>query len=81
MNNAPVVVGKKSAASKAKDNQLLASLGGGIVTLEGSKMVKSVVATGQYKGKPMGSLLTKVNTDLHKLILYSDWSTQIYSNF
>lgn len=58
LNNAPVLVGKKSAASKAKDNQLLASLGGGIVTLEASKMVKSAVATGQYRGKPMGRMLS-----------------------
>ena len=51
-------MGKKSAASKAKDNRLLASLGGVVTTSGGSKMVNEVVNTGKYKGKPMGSLLS-----------------------
>jgi len=58
LNNQPQVVGKKSAASKAKDNRLLASLGGVVTTSGGSKMVNEVVNTGKYKGKPMGSLLS-----------------------
>ena len=52
------MLGKRSAASKAKDNQLLAGLGGMVSSTGGSKMVKEVVNTGKFKGKPMGSLLT-----------------------
>ena len=58
MNNAPVVLGKKSAASKARDNQLLAGLGGSSSSAS-SNIVKEVVTTGRYKGRPMGSLLSQ----------------------
>ena len=52
------IISKRSAASKAKDNQLLAGLGGVVSTSGGSKMVREVVSTGKFKGKPMGSLLS-----------------------
>ena len=58
LNNTPVVVGRKSAASKARDNQLLAGLGGPASTT-GSNMVKEVVTTGKFKGRPMGSQLSQ----------------------
>ena len=55
----PQILGKKSAKSKARDNQLLAGLGGPVATSGGSKMVREVVATGSFRGKPMGSLLSQ----------------------
>ena len=58
LNNAPVVVGRKSAASKARDNQLLAGLGGP-TSSPGSSLVKEVVSTGKFKGRPMGSQLSQ----------------------
>ena len=58
LNNAPVVIGKKSAASRARDNQLLAGLGGPS-TSSSSNIVKEVVNTGKYKGRPMGSMLSQ----------------------
>ena len=56
---APVVLGKKSLKSKAKDNQLIASLGGVAASSGGSKMVNEVVTTGKFRGKPMGAFLTQ----------------------
>ena len=58
LNNTPVVVGRKSAASKARDNQLLAGLGG-LTSSPGSNLVKEVVTTGKFKGRPMGSQLSQ----------------------
>jgi len=53
---APAVIGKRSAASKAKDNRLLAGLGGS--GSGGGNVVQKVVASGSYMGKPMGSTLS-----------------------
>jgi len=57
LNDVPAVIGKKSAASKAKDNMLLAGLGGGGGS-GGGRLVEKVVSSGSYRGKPMGSLLS-----------------------
>jgi len=58
LNDMPAVVGKKSAASKARDNQLLAGLGGSGGGGAGGRLVDRVVSSGSYRGKPMGSLLS-----------------------
>ena len=58
-NQAPVVLGKKSVKSKARDNQLIASLGGVASTSGGAKMVNEVVTTGKFRGRPMGAFLTQ----------------------
>ena len=67
LNDYKPVIGKKSAKSRAKDNQLLAGLGGGGGT--SAREVAQMVASGRDRqGRPRGAALTQQQKEVVELV-------------